>query len=188
MDRLLNLVQTYRQTEGLDFRLQLAEGIVCEITHALRTFIMGHCPFDWVDDVLQNTLVSITLDLPRCSATSAGVLWSRWYLIAERRIADAFRERGRHPTEEIDLDKLWEMVEQTAIDPTISPADRIDLKEALEVLRNTAGPCFEYLWDYAFLGWDYSEIAERRGVTPDAARMRIQRCLEAVPKRMGKGR
>lgn len=64
----------------------------------------------------------------------------------------------------------------------ISLAERLELDEALALLRVVAPPCVDYLWGFYVLGWTDQELAQEHGTSEAAMRMRRQRCLRLALK------
>ena len=187
MNRVLRMVHAYRTAESLEFRLRLADSIVDETTPDLRMFIVGRCHASMVEDVLQETLLSIIGGLPECRAGSVGEMWSLWYSIARRRIADAFRDQNRNPAECMDFERLRELVESGTGERPLSDTDREDMDEALRILSSIDPLARDILWEHAFIGRTYEEIGVIHGMTAAAVRMRINRSLRQFRELTAKG-
>lgn len=188
MSRVLRMVHAYQTAESLEFRLRLADSIVDQITPDLRMFIVGRCPPAMMEDVLQETLLSIFRELPECRAGSVGEMWSLWYQIARRRIADAFRDQNRNPEQSLDFEQLREVVDSGADEQPLSDTDREEVKEALHILSSIDPEACDFLWEHAVVGRTYEEIGDMWGMTADAVRMRIKRSLEEFRELTAKGK
>jgi DNA-directed RNA polymerase specialized sigma24 family protein len=60
----------------------------------------------------------------------------------------------------------------------LTAEDRLDLADALGLLRNAQAACYDFLWYRYVLGWGYVEIGRVFGLGEEAARKRVRRCLE----------
>lgn len=87
----------------------------------------------------------------------------------------------------LDLDFIRRAVEASAASEPISRPERADLEEAIAAFGKLNRPCFEYVWAHVIEDLSYKTIAEKRGIQPDAARMRVQRCLEKLRQHLKKG-
>src|SRR5262245_35973059 len=63
VDALINLVKQYQQSRDSSQRLELADRIVVRLSPDLHLFITLRAPTNLVDDVLQDTLITIALGL-----------------------------------------------------------------------------------------------------------------------------
>ena len=61
------------------------------------------------------------------------------------------------------------------------------MEYAMELLRNAKPPCIHYLRQYYIDGWEYAEVASASGISYDAARMQIRRCLELAQSLVQEG-
>ena len=132
----------------------------------------------------QETLAAIVekLDEFKIEGDSAKPFWGWCYGITRHKIADAHRRRGKE-SEHMSLDDeavyaevLWRAIEASAVDEPISPGERLDLKDAMGMLKKLSPECFECLWKYHVLGLPYGEIWKSEELDYDTARMRIKRC------------
>ena len=59
-----------------------------------------------------------------------------------------------------------------------TPGVSHDLEYAMKVLANAQPECHALLWAHYVQDLDYSDIAAEKGLTYDAIRMKISRCLD----------
>lgn len=180
MDDLIKLVRTYRVTSGLAERLRLAEDIFRLIEPDLRLFVFSSVAPTSAEDVHQEILKAVATDLGRFQGGTQREFWAWCYRIARNKRNDHFRKSAADLLQPMPQEELWGLVEaSTAVNP-LSPADRHDLKYALDMLASAKPECRDYLWSHFIIGLDYADIAESESATYDAVRMKITRCLETA--------
>ena len=84
--------------------------------------------------------------------------------------------------EQVSDDELWAGLEAVSFTPGL----RHDFEYAMNLLRNSAPPCYVLLWDRFILECEHEEIGEALGVSADAARMKVNRCLKLAGKLVAK--
>jgi DNA-directed RNA polymerase specialized sigma24 family protein len=60
----------------------------------------------------------------------------------------------------------------------LSSQDKLDFEYLMALLYAAKPECYEILWQHYILGLDYADIADEHGMSYDAVRMQIRRCLE----------
>jgi RNA polymerase sigma-70 factor (ECF subfamily) len=145
----------------------------------LRIFIFARVNPTDAKDVFQVVLTEIILNLCKCKGKTFRQFLAWCYQIARNKVADHYRRNRLDP---FPMDELWELVEASKTYLPLTAADEIDLKYALELLEMSHPECREILWDHYILDRDIAEIAEELQLKYDAARMRINRCLETARK------
>lgn len=178
MDDLIKLVKTYRVTAALDQRLRLATEIFNHIEPKMRAFVFGSIASHHAPDVLQEVLKAIAVSLRKFQGGTTAEFWKWCYQIARNKRADHFRRHASDRLQPMDDVTLKTLVDSSIAPSTLRPGDRLDVEFAMKLLMAAQPECRTLLWSYYVQGLDYDEIAEERGVTYDAARMRIGRCLE----------
>jgi RNA polymerase sigma factor (sigma-70 family) len=186
MDVLVDMVRTYRDTDDLAQRLRLAEAIVGAVGPALRQYVESHSPTAWVEDIFQDTLAALAQSLHRFCGKSDAQFWNWCYHVARNRRNDRLRRRETDPLAHTDPDTLWASLETAAQDQPLPAGERLDLEYALDLLRKSKPPCYDYLWTHYVLGWELAEVACGYGLSYDAARMQIRRCLELAQSLMAR--
>ena len=177
MEPLVQWVLDYRETPSLTRRQELAEQILGEVYGPLRRFIQGHCAPEAVDDVVQETLLGISRNLHSFRGETTGAFWAWCYRVARHKLADHLR-RGTGRLVPIDPDSLREAVEASGETRPFEPGEREDLDETMDLLRRVQPPCHDYLMEVYIYGSEIADLARDAGVSYDAMRMRINRCLQ----------
>lgn len=184
MDHLIKFLRGYQSARSVEFRLRMAEVIVEEVGPALLAFVERRCLREDVEDVSQEALAAIVekLDAFKIEGDSAKPFWGWCYGIARHKIADAHRRRAKESQhmslddEAVDAEVLWRAIEASAVDEPISAGERLDLKDAIGILKRLSPQCLESLWKHHVLGLPYTAIWESEELDYDTARMRIKRC------------
>ena len=96
--------------------------------------------------------------------------------IAKRRIADYFR-KGALPLAQLTEEELRALVEEVSDPRGVDPSLAATHSEAVAMLGRLRQPCHELLLAHFIEGVEIKEWAERVGVTYNAARMQLERCL-----------
>jgi len=175
MEALIQALEEYRAATHLDLKLSAGDTMARLLYPKLHRFLSAKCPAHAVDDLAQETLLAITRSLPRLKGTRE---FPDWCLrIARRRLADYYKKNPR-VTEELDEEALWTIVEASGRTTPLSAADCAALKEALSMVAKADEPCAEYLKSIYLNGWTFAELGAKMGKTKDAARVKLNRCLE----------
>ena len=177
---LIKLVKTYRLTPALDQRLRLAEEIYHEIKSPLHDFIFGRLKHPAAEDVFQETVKGVTESLSKFRGDSDGEFRKWYFSIARNKVNDHLRKQESDRLQPMDPEELWQLVDTSPQNSSLSAEDRLDLQHALKILAAAKPECSEFLWQHFVLGLDYSELAEERKTSYDAVRMGIFRCLETA--------
>ena len=178
MNSLVELIRRYQETDSLKERLSIATELIREVSPAMEAFILKARLPEPAEDVLQNTLVGITQGLIAFQGATDRQFWKYCYTIVRCRIADVLRKEDRDQTETFAPDALERLIDATAKSPDQDQMHPDDVKFALDILRNAQGICLKYLQLRYVEGWDYKSIATFFDLpSEDAARMRINRCL-----------
>ncbi|MBI3867410.1 MAG: sigma-70 family RNA polymerase sigma factor [Verrucomicrobia bacterium] len=178
MDQLIKLVRTYRLSDGLAERLQLANEIFRLIEPRLRLFVFGALARPAAEDVHQEALKGVAAGLAGFAGSTPGEFWGWCYRIARNKVSDHLRKQAAERAQLMPPEELMRLVEVSGRDTALSSADRLDLEYALKLLAEAKPECRDYLWKHYILGLDYREIAEEQSLTYDNVRMRIGRCLD----------
>ena len=179
-DQLIKLVRTYRLSEGLAEQLRLGDEIFRIIEPQLRLFVFAAVAHPAADDTLQETLRAIAIGLSGFAGSSVPEFWGWSYRIARNKINDYLRKQMAERLQPLPPEELWRLVEVSVHHSPLSPAEVIDLEEAMALLRDSRPECYQYLWKHFVIGLDYGEIAEEQNLSYDNVRMRISRCLDAA--------
>ena len=144
--------------------------LAARLTPELRAYAARRVAPDDVDDIVQETLLSLW----RTHAPGQPPTRALAFRVADRRIADHFRAAGRHRRR---AEAVATQPMQTAYappEPSEPPAWLAQLSpEALEVLLLVVD------------GLSVSEIAQRLDLTPGAVSSRLSRLRDRVPHLIG---
>lgn len=177
MDAIIKLARTYRLTPGLADRLQLGDELFRLIEPKLRLFVFSSLAATAAEDALQETLKGIVIGLPSFNGQTTPEFWAWAYRIARNKITDHIRKTSADRATPMPPEEMWRLVDASAQDYSLSPADRLDLEDAMKLLIEAKPECYELLWHHFVLGFTYGEIAEAKSLEYDTARIRVGRCL-----------
>ncbi len=180
MDKLLQAVKTYRLTKGLADRLRLAEEIFGYVEPNLRRFLFARVDISPAEDVLQEALKAVASGLPRFNGETVQQFWGFCYVIARNKLRDHLRRKATDRLTPMPPEELWQLVEASAANHPLTPADTSDLKLAMQLLANTRPDCFKLLYDHYIVGLAYAELAEKAESSYDATRVKVYRCVEVA--------
>lgn len=180
MDQLIKLVRTYRFSGGVAERVRLAEEICRRIAPDLQFFVLGFVQPPNSQDITQKAIVGIIAGLKGFEGDSPKQFWAWCYRIARNKICDHFRDSAR--LQPMAPEALHQLLEKSMQRAPVSPAVRLDLEYAMNVLTTSKPECYDFLWQHYIFGLDYSEIAEDRSMTYDGVRMKVGRCLDEARK------
>lgn len=184
MDALIQKVREYQRHTAAAERERLVLEILAVMCPDLDRFVRIHCPVADAADVLQETLNGIALWLERFAGETDSQLWALAYAIARRKRADLFRRRKMDHITIVDTGLLRESLAATDALFGLSDSDRADLEEAIGLLRTSSPPCLHYLWDRYVAGLSFPELGRELGITEEAARKRVERCLKLAQELM----
>lgn len=182
MTSLIELLRLCRKTKTLHVRLRFAEEIVFRVGPALLSFIRRRTRPAFVEDAYQETLMAIAIGLERCEARTEPEFWKWCYGTARHKIADQWRRENRGDTATLDIEETRQALEASLKVQSVPAARLADLNYAMELLQASKAPCVGYLWDRFGLDLDYKDLGATHGLSEDAMRMQVQRCLELVQK------
>ena len=178
MGELVEFVRACQSAKSFRVHRRFAGEIIGMVRPSLHVFIAQRCHPNQAEDVLQETLVVIATKLAtfRCEADEQ--VWAWCYSIARNMLKQHYRQEQNHPTESLDVKEIRRVVEAVAAEDPLPPGAHLDIEDALKMLEFGEPPCRDLLWLYCLLDWDYQDIADEYGLTYDAVRMKIKRCLE----------
>lgn len=178
MTDLLKLVKTYRFTSALDQRFRLGDEIFRHVEPRLRSYVFGRVAPAAAPDVLQEVLKAVATSLRTFSGATVGEFWSWCYRIARNKISDHFRRRESDRLQPMGPEELRQLVDTTAKSPVRTAGVTHDLDYAMKLLTSVKPECHALLWAHYVQDLSYAEIAEEHGMSYDAIRMKISRCLD----------
>lgn len=178
MGTLVELVRRYRDAQDLPEKQDAAVAFVCAVGPVLRAFVLEKLPAAITEDVFQVILDAIAEHLGEVHADTEAALWAWCRRITRNKIADALRRRKTDPLAHVDSEGDQRAIEASAEDDPLATGERLDLEYAMDLLRVAKPPCCDFLKEYFIFDWDYDEVADAHGLTYNAARMQVRRCLE----------
>jgi RNA polymerase sigma factor (sigma-70 family) len=179
MEDLIELVGRFRNARTLEEQLDAAGKLAVAVSPRLRAFILRACRDSVADDLLQDTLVKIAGNVQRFRGTTEAGFRAWCYTIARNTLRDHFRRKhvAEH-LEPFDSQALRNAIDASSKNEAIARAEEQDLEYALSLLERAEPPCRGYLWSHYIRGLGFKEIARAYGLTYDAARMKVTRCLK----------
>ena len=185
MGRLTDYVGFCLNATTLHDRRRFGEAVIEAIRPSLYVFFSQRCPPDSVLDVLQETLVTIATHLHNFRGQEDAQFWGWCYGIASNKLKQHWDRDKSHLTDSLDLEEVRRVVEAMAEDRTLPPGMRLDVEHALKLLEFGQPPCRDLIWSFYVLDRDYQDLADAYGLSYDAVRMKIKRCLERAQELMG---
>ena len=175
--KLIDMVNSYRQTTDLKTRLPLAGFIYCEIEPDLRLFIFGRVHPSATEDVLQEVLKAIFTNLDKFRGKTEKEFLGWCYRIARNKVNDQLRKQSADRTQPVPQEELWQFVDESG---PLSPQDKMDLESAMNLLTESKPKCRDLLWKHFVIGLELKEMAKEFNLKSDAVRMKIKRCLDGA--------
>ena len=186
MELLIELVRKYQSARTDEERNRYASEILARIYPRLSLFIQSRVQNANTEDVLQEIFKAIFTQLSFFRGQSGESFLSWVYTIARCKAADSFRGRKTNQSTVADPKILEEALAHLRVEGTISDDDLSDLHDALDLLKAADYPCLGWLWDRFVIGLTLVQMGEKDGITDDAARKRVKRCLELAEKLINK--
>jgi RNA polymerase sigma factor (sigma-70 family) len=180
MDDVIKLVKNYRITSSAIDSVRLAEQICGTVAPKLSFYIYSAVRPPEAEDLLQETLKGVFTGLRKFAGNSNGEFWQWCHTIARNKMNDHFGKKRREKLDSMSPEEMIAVVDVAASDRALSVADKIDLQDAMKALAAANPECHNYLWQHFIFGRKYDEIAVEEGLTNDAVRMRINRCLDVA--------
>lgn len=182
MQSVFELVEAYREEIHLEPRMELAGKLAQILAPELRIFVISRARPSVVDDIMQETMKDIFTHFFTFKGKTEKEFWKWCYTIVRNKTVDRLRWDHKslmyYPAEE--LMQLADTSGNVAL--PFSPEDRDDVRQVLKLLEKTAPDCRGKLWDFYVVGLDYDDLAEAFGLSYDAIRMSIKRCVELAQK------
>src|SRR5262245_42011715 len=139
MGDLIRLVKKFQKSRDR----KVADDLVVRISPMLRLSISLRVPNVMVDDILQETLVGISIGLLGFVAKTEKQFLAYCYRIAKNKVADALRRVSKERQRLYPDNESWEDIAETK--PGLSKHEREEFDEVKELLRAVRPPCWDYL-------------------------------------------
>ena len=189
MDSLDDLFQAYRTAQSLEAKRAAADAIVFEAHPELWIFVRPRLDSHHdAGDLLQETFMGIFKSLPLYRGHTRSEAFGFCYRIARNRLVDYYRRKARSLVEFGGDDAFMEFIEAwLATEPSDAPRIQ-DLRDALDILAASKPDCLRYFGMRFALDMGYKEIGNELGIADDAARQRVERCLDRAKTIILKGK
>ncbi len=151
---------------------------VVEIYPAIQAFIIGRLGWQLGEDATSETLRGILKRLPSIRAGTKKDFRSFCFGVAHHKINDVLRSKYGNKAKPLETAELAGFIEVGGNSPSLSPGTKDDLQLILGLLNASKFPCDQILSDHFLIGWEVEVLASGLGVSKDAMRMKIQRCLD----------
>lgn len=181
MDDLIGLIETFRRAATTEARRDAAEAVVRLVNPSLYLFLLRRAP-EAVDELRGDVLLQIAKSLHTCKATTNEEAWGWCYTIARRNLGDYFVDKESERVVFVDPEMLTRLADSTGqVEPFSNEADRMDIAEALAILKSKKPECYSLLWERFIVGRSPKEIAKAKGLKYDNVLRKISRCLDGLP-------
>jgi len=187
MEKLTDLVRRYLSASTREERVALGQELAHSIRPPIYAFLMWNCGQpELAEDLSQDTLIVVFQRLEQWRGDSDKIFigWCRG--IARYKLCDHFR---RHQETEdiasVSESELWKIVEASTKNTPLSAGERPDYEYAVSLILKARSPCNKILQMYYIEETSYEDIAAFLGISYNAARMQIKRCLREVIEDIG---
>ncbi|MFO1458720.1 MAG: sigma-70 family RNA polymerase sigma factor [Verrucomicrobiota bacterium] len=153
---------------------------VLEVYPQIQAFVIGQVGWEVGQDLAHQAIEGIIEGLDRVTARTPSQFRAWCYRIARNKVYDAFRSKYGDRIVPLDPEELVKIIEAGADSTKAHSELDSDLQLLLELLRKSKFPCDEILKIHYLLGLSDTEIGRLYGISKDAARMKINRCLNAA--------
>ena len=180
MSELLQLIHDSLYAAKLEQQTRASEALARLVIAELQVFlhVVIRAKPEVAEEALSEALRAIFKALPAFHGETDSKFWHWCHQIARNKACDEWRQPWAQRRETLDTDALWSLVQASEPDAPLAPGERLDLEYTLELVWRSKPPCYSHLLNYYILGWDYDEIATALGISYDAAKMTVRRCLE----------
>jgi RNA polymerase sigma factor (sigma-70 family) len=182
MDTLLALALRAIYSEETDERVEASTELVLMIGPTLNAFVARRAPPAVVEDIQQESLITIVTKAPPSPWETSNQFWGWCYQITRRKCVDAWRNASAQQSAYEKLEEIQNALDAVGIGEESSSGVQHDLQFALSLLRASKSPCVEFLIGYYINDWDYAELARQHGISSEAMRARIERCVMQAQK------
>jgi len=186
MVSLIQLVRGYCTAHDLETRLARADAIARTVGPKLKThlhILCGGQP-EVAGEAFAETLVYIAKNLHQFRGEHDGAFWSWCYHVARTSLLQRLRKLKADRLHLMPPEEIQRYVEASTQVEALPAGTRLDLEYAMDLLQKAQPPCCDYLWKRYIMEWDYGDIAREYGLSDDAVKMRVWRCLETAVKLM----
>lgn len=180
---ILDTLQQFKSTIQPDIRRQLAETIYLHIQDVLHAYVRSKIVSPAADDIHQEVARGIVKGLQKCRAETEDDFRIWYFRIAKNKLNDHLRKKYRDRVEALAPDDILQAVDSSGLyNESDAYGIRLDLEKILQLLEMIKPGCRYLLWHHRGIGMDYPELGKEFGLSKDAVRVKIERCLVAAQK------
>ena len=161
-------------------RSRWGQEAVLEVYPQIQAFVISRVGWPAGEDVSQKVLEGIVEGLDGVSARTQSQFRAWCFRIARNKINDGLRSKYGDIFQPLGPEELISIIEAGAEGEESGTGLQSDLEYVLQLLRASKYPCDEMLKERYILGLKDIEIGALYGIDKEAARMRVNRCLETA--------
>jgi len=184
MEKLIKLVQEYQGSKQLRRKLRIADELTLAVAPDVDRYIRSRYRGNNVEDIVQETLFAMTKGLTRFRGEADRDFMNWCFGIARHKEADEVRDLKPGRRVSLSDEEIWRAVEASAVEEPISADERMDFENVIRLVAIVKPPCDEFLRNRK-MGMHYAEIGRKHGISADAARQAVNRCMELARKLLG---
>jgi RNA polymerase sigma factor (sigma-70 family) len=187
MESLIELLERCRQAATLEERMACVEQFLAVVAPTMRRVIQRRAPPLAFDDIVQKALAAVAAGLHRCQAQTDREAFAWCTTIARRKLADHWREPKGPDTVSLDEKGVARWLADAAVRDAKAAEEIAAMEDSLRVWAAMDPECYRYIWLHFVECWTYAEIGQGEGLSEDATRMRVKRCLAKGREILGQG-
>ncbi len=180
MTDLIDTVRRCQQAGSPEERTAACDEVIRTISPKLHLYLCSELEPAWVEDVHQEVLIGVATGLRGFRGTTEPEFWGWCFGIARHKVCDAVsrKQRTKERFISVDEEQLRRAVEVTAAGQALPQEEAAEVEEALFVLARLGEPCAGLLRLRYLVGLSLEAVGMAYALSPDAARMKVNRCLD----------
>jgi len=180
MADLIDTVRRCQQAGCPEERNAACDVVIRMISPELHLYLCSRLEPAWVEDVHQEVLIGVATGLRGFRGTTEPEFWGWCFGIAHHKVCDAVsrKQRTKERFVSVDEEQLRRAVEVASAGQALPQEEAAEVDEALCVLARLGEPCAGLLRLRYLVGLSYEAVGMAYGLSPDAARMKVNRCLD----------
>jgi RNA polymerase sigma factor (sigma-70 family) len=161
-------------------KCEACDEVIRMISPKLHLYLCSRLEPAWVEDVHQEVLIGIATGLRGFRGTTEPEFWGWCYRIAHNKVCDAVsrKQQTKERFVTVDEEQLRRAIEVTAAGQALPQEEAAEVDEALCVLARLGEPCAGLLRLRYLVGLSLEAVGMAYALSPDAARMKVNRCLD----------
>jgi RNA polymerase sigma factor (sigma-70 family) len=181
MQDLIQLINRYRAAVSMKDQERTLGAVLEFLNPEIYLFFLARVSDEDAQDLRSLTLTEIGKGLTKLNGETSGEAWGWCYTIARRKLAQHFEEKNKSIIVSMDPELLVSLSEASEESrPFESEREKMDVRNALDILKKSDPDCYFALWDRFIVGMDLEELAAKAKKSYDAMRMKVSRCLEKI--------